>query len=211
MNQAAEQKLWFYLLLISLVISGIDPVADRLTWTLETFPVMIGLIVLIFSFKLFPLTILSYRLLAVFGFILIIGGYYTYAENPLFNWIQTELDLARNNYDRLGHIMQGVVPAIVGRELLLRTSPLQRGKWLFAIVCAISLAISAFYELVEWWVALVNEQAAESFLGTQGDNWDTQWDMFLALSGSIVAQLGLGRVHDRQLQTLLFKFNTSPN
>ena len=211
MNQAAEQKFWFFLLLISLVVSGLDPVADRLTWILETVPVMIGLIVLFFSFKAFPLTLLSYRLLALFGLILIVGGYYTYAENPLFNWIQSEFDLVRNNYDRLGHIMQGVVPAIVGRELLLRTSPLQRGKWLFAILCAISLAISAFYELIEWWVALINEQAAESFLGTQGDNWDTQWDMFLALSGSVIAQLGFGRLHDRQLQELLSKFDTPSN
>ena len=133
---------------------------------------------------------------------MIIGGYYTYAENPLFNWIQIEFDLARNHYDRLGHFMQGVVPAIVGRELLLRTSPLQRGKWLFFLACAISLAISAFYELIEWWVAVINEQAAEAFLGTQGDQWDTQWDMFLALLGSIFAQCSLSRIHDHQLKKI---------
>ncbi|RKZ98877.1 MAG: hypothetical protein DRQ46_00725, partial [Gammaproteobacteria bacterium] len=143
MNQAVEQKFWFYLLIISLIVSGISPVADCLTWLLETIPVMIGLLVLWGSYKAFPLTLLSYRLLGLFALILIIGGYYTYAENPLFNWIQIEFNLARNHYDRLGHFMQGIVPAIVGRELLLRTSPLQRGKWLFAIVCAISLAISA--------------------------------------------------------------------
>lgn len=202
MNQAVEQKFWFYLLIISLIVSGISPVADRLTWLLETIPVMIGLLVLWGSYKAFPLTLLSYRLLGLFALILIIGGYYTYAENPLFNWIQAEFDLARNHYDRLGHFMQGIVPAIVGRELLLRTSPLQRGKWLFAIACAISLAISAFYELIEWWVAIINEQAAEAFLGTQGDHWDTQWDMFLALTGSVLAQLLLGRQHDRQLRDL---------
>lgn len=200
--QFKESKFWFYFLLVSLLLSGIDPVADRLTWLLETFPVMIGLLVLWASFKRFPLTILSYRLLAIFGLILIIGGYYTYADNPLFDWIQTEFDLARNHYDRLGHFMQGVVPAIVGRELLLRTSPLQRGKWLFALACAISLAISASYELIEWWIAAINGQAAEAFLGTQGDNWDTQWDMFLALCGSVVAQLTLSRIHDRQLKVL---------
>ena len=200
--QLTEKKFWFFLLLIILLISGIDPVADRLTWLLETAPVMIALLVLKLSYVRFPLTQLSYRLLAIFGLILIVGGYYTYAENPLFNWIQTEFDLARNHYDRLGHILQGVVPAIVGRELLLRTSPLQRGKWLFCIVCAISLAISAFYELVEWWVAVINEQAAEAFLGTQGDNWDTQWDMFLALLGSIFAQWTLNRTHDQQLNNL---------
>lgn len=199
MNAITEQKFWFYLLLISLVVSGLDPVADRLTWLLETVPVMIALLVLWWTYKKLSLTLLSYRLLALFGLILIIGGYYTYAENPLFNWIEIEFNLARNHYDRLGHFVQGVVPAIVGRELLLRTSPLQRGKWLFAIACAISLAISAFYELVEWWVAVLNEQAAEAFLGTQGDNWDTQWDMFLALTGSILAQLFLSKYHDRQL------------
>ena len=202
MNQVVEHKFWFYLLIISLIVSGISPVADRLTWLLETVPVMIGLLVLWGSYKAFPLTLLSYRLLGLFALILIIGGYYTYAENPLFNWIQDEFDLARNHYDRLGHFMQGIVPAIVGRELLLRTSPLQRGKWLFAIVCAISLAISAFYELIEWWVAIINEQAAEAFLGTQGDHWDTQWDMFLALTGSVLAQLLLSRQHDRQLMDL---------
>ncbi|HHA19295.1 MAG: hypothetical protein DRQ39_00715 [Gammaproteobacteria bacterium] len=202
MNQAVEQKFWFYLLIISLIVSGISPVADRLTWLLETIPVMIGLLVLWGSYKAFPLTLLSYRLLGLFALILIIGGYYTYAENPLFNWIQIEFNLARNHYDRLGHFMQGIVPAIVGRELLLRTSPLQRGKWLFAIVCAISLAISACYEFIEWWAAIINEQAAEAFLGTQGDHWDTQWDMFLALTGSVLAQLLLSRQHDRQLMAL---------
>lgn len=202
-NQYIEHKFWFYLLLISLVLSGIDPVADRLTWLLETFPVMVGLLVLWRTFSRFPLTLLSYRLFAIFGLILIVGGYYSYAGNPLFDWIQIEFDLARNHYDRLGHFMQGVVPAIVGRELLLRTSPLQRGKWLFAIACAISLAISASYELVEWWIAVINEQAAEAFLGTQGDNWDAQWDMFLALCGSVLAQLTLSRLHDQQLKALV--------
>jgi len=200
MTQTTEQKFWLYFLLFSLLVSGISPVTDRLTWFLETFPVMIALPVLWFTYSRFTLTIISYRLLALFGLILIIGGYYSYAENPLFDWIQIEFDLARNHYDRFGHFFQGVVPAIVGRELLLRTSPLQRGKWLFAIACAISLSISAFYELIEWWVALLNEQAAESFLGTQGDNWDTQWDMFLALIGSISAQLFLAKQHDQQLK-----------
>ncbi len=198
-----EQKGWFYFVFTCLIVSGIQPVADRLTWFLETFPVMIALPILWFSHKKFVLTKLSYRLLTIFGLILIVGGYYTYAENPLFNWIQTEFDLARNHYDRFGHFLQGVVPAIVGRELLLRTSPLQRGKWLFALVCAISLSISAFYELIEWWVATINDQAAEAFLGTQGDNWDTQWDMFLALLGSLFAQLVLAKQHDRQLKSLI--------
>jgi len=202
MTREIEHRFWFYFLFVSLVFSGLSPVTDRLTWFLETFPVMIGLVVLWQTHFRFPLSLLSYRLLAIFGLILIIGGYYSYAENPLFNWIQTEFNLERNHYDRLGHFFQGIVPAIVGRELLLRTSPLQRSKWLFAIVCAISLSISAFYELIEWWVAVLNEQAAEAFLGTQGDNWDTQWDMFLALIGSILAQVFLAKTHDGQLKGL---------
>jgi putative membrane protein len=176
---------------------------------METVPVMIGVPILLLTSHRLPLTILSYRLLALFALILILGGHYTYAENPLFNWIQDELNMARNHYDRLGHIMQGVVPAIVGRELLLRTSPLQRGKWLFFIVCAISLAISACYELVEWLAAVVNAQAAAAFLGTQGDNWDTQWDMFLALFGSVLAQFLLAKIHDRQLERLPHQRDTA--
>jgi putative membrane protein len=121
----------------------------------------------------------------------------------LFNWIQEQWALERNYYDRLGHFFQGVVPAMVGREILLRTSPLERGKWLFFILCTISLAISAFYELIEWWVALMSGEAADAFLGTQGDNWDTQWDMFLALTGSILAQLFLSKAQDRQLKQIL--------
>jgi putative membrane protein len=198
-----EAKIWFYLVSITLILSGLDPVADRLTWWLETTPALIGLIVLSLTRAQFPLTNISYRLIAVFSLILIFGGHYTYAENPLFNWIQEQWALERNYYDRLGHFFQGVVPAMVGREILLRTSPLVRGKWLFFILCTISLAISAFYELIEWWVALMSGEAADAFLGTQGDNWDTQWDMFLALTGSILAQLSLSKVQDRQLKQIL--------
>jgi putative membrane protein len=200
-----EAKIWFYLVSIMLILSGLDPVADRLTWWLETTPALIGLIVLSLTRAQFPLTNISYRLIAVFSLILIFGGHYTYAENPLFNWIQEQWALERNYYDRLGHFFQGVVPAMVGREILLRTSPLERGKWLFFILCTISLAISAFYELIEWWVALMSGEAADAFLGTQGDNWDTQWDMFLALTGSILAQLFLSKGQDRQLKLILSK------
>ena len=202
MTRNREIACWYLFVLASLVYSGIKPEADRLTWTLETFPVMIGFVLLTVTYKKFPLTLLSYRLISLFSLILIIGGYYTYAKNPLFGWIQQQFDLARNDYDRLGHFMQGVVPAILSREILLRRSPLQRGKWLFFIACAISLAISACYEFIEWFAAVINAQAAAAFLGTQGDNWDTQWDMFLALIGSIVAQLTLVRYHDRQLREL---------
>lgn len=203
MTQTQEKLVWLFVVLFSLIYSSIDPVADRLTWFMETVPVMIAIPILLVTHKNFPLTLISIRVIAIFALILIIGGHYTYAENPLFNWIQDSLDLARNHYDRMGHFVQGVVPALVGRELLLRTSPLQRGKWLFFLICAVSLAISACYEFIEWWAALINAQAAEAFLGTQGDNWDTQWDMFLALTGSIIAQLTLAKTQDRQLRDLV--------
>lgn len=198
-----EKLIWLVLVSASLIFSGIDPVADRLTWFMETVPVMVAVPILILTHRRFPLTLVSVRLIAIFSLILIVGGFYTYAENPLFNWIQDEFELARNHYDRLGHFVQGVVPAMLGRELLLRTSPLTRGKWLFFLLCCVSLAISACYELIEWWTAVINQQAAEAFLGTQGDDWDAQWDMFLALCGSIISQLTLARAQDRQLRSLL--------
>jgi putative membrane protein len=188
--------------LLLLAISGIDPVADRYTWFLETFPVMIGLPLLILTWQRFPLTLLLYRLLALHAVILMIGGYYTYAEVPLFNWLQDVLDLSRNHYDRIGHLIQGFVPALLAREILLRRSPLQPGRWLFFLCVSVCLAFSAFYELIEWWVALLSGQSAEAFLGTQGDPWDTQTDMFLALIGAITSLLLLSSVHDRQLARL---------
>ncbi len=185
-----------------LIVSGVDPVADRYTWFLETVPVMLGLVLLTLTWRRFPLTPLLCRLLALHSLILIIGGYYTYAEVPLFNWLQETLDFSRNHYDRVGHFAQGFIPAILAREILLRRSPLQTGRWLFFIVLSICLAFSAFYELIEWWVALYSDQAAEAFLGTQGDTWDTQNDMFLALIGAISSQLLLAHLHDRQLARL---------
>ena len=189
-------------ILLILILSGIDPVADRYTWFLETFPVMIGLVLLTLTWRRFPLSLLLCRLLALHALILIIGGYYTYAEVPLFNWLQEAFDLSRNHYDRVGHFAQGFIPAILAREILLRRSPLSSGRWLFFICVSICLAFSAFYELIEWWVALFSGQGAEAFLGTQGDHWDTQNDMFLALIGAIAAQLLLSRPHDRQLERL---------
>ncbi|MTI63173.1 DUF2238 domain-containing protein [Methylophaga sp.] len=203
MTANQEQLAWLIVVTVSLLYSAIDPVADRLTWFMEVLPVMIAIPLLLASHRSFPLTAVTIRVIALFALILIVGGHYTYADNPLFDWIQQEWDLARNHYDRLGHFVQGVVPAMLGRELLLRTSPLQRGKWLFFLLCCVSLAVSACYEFIEWWVAEINQQAAESFLGTQGDNWDTQWDMFLALSGSILSQLFLAKSQDRQLRSLL--------
>jgi putative membrane protein len=198
-----EKLLWLFVVSISLLYSALDPVADRLTWFMETVPVMLAIPILLLTHQRFPLTQVTVRVIAIFALILIVGGHYTYAENPLFNWIQDEFDLARNHYDRMGHFVQGVVPAMVGRELLLRTSPLERGKWLFFLLCCVSLAVSACYEFIEWWAAVINDQAAEAFLGTQGDNWDAQWDMFLALIGSIVSQLTLANTQDRQLDRLL--------
>lgn len=185
-----------------LVFSGIDPVADRTTWFLETAPVMIGIAILVPTHGRFPLTPLLYRLLALHALILMVGGYYTYAEVPLFNWLRDAWELSRNHYDRVGHLAQGFIPAILAREILLRCSPLRPGRWLFFIVVSVCLAFSAFYEMIEWWVALVSEEAAESFLGTQGDPWDTQWDMSLALTGAVCSQLLLVRLHDRQLFSL---------
>jgi putative membrane protein len=182
----------------ALIVSGIGAY-DRTTWWLEIFPILIGGPILVATYRRFPLTSLVYTLLAIHAVILMVGGHYTYARVPLGQWVQDLFGFARNNYDRLGHFAQGFVPAMLVRELLLRTSPLRPGRWLFVLVTAVCLAISACYEFVEWWTALLGGQSAEAFLGTQGDVWDTQWDMFMALIGAIVAQLALNRVHDRAL------------
>ena len=185
-----------------MVVTGVRPPAGHQIWFLETFPVIIGAAILLPTYRAFPLTPLVYRLLALHAVVLIWGGYTTYAENPLFEWLQQTFDLARNYYDRLGHFMQGFVPALLAREILLRRSPLVTGKWLFFLVCCVCLAISACYEFIEWWVAIATGEAAEAFLATQGDVWDTQWDMFMALIGAITAQLTLAGLHDRQIGRL---------
>ncbi len=197
-NPKIDGRIWLVLTVLVLIWSGIGP-KDRFTWFLEVAPVLIALPILILSRRAFPLTSLAYGLLALHGVILMIGGHYTYAEMPLFNWLRDTYDLSRNHYDRLGHIMQGFVPAIVSREILLRTSPLKPGKWLFFLTLAVCLSISAFYEMIEWWVAVGSGDEAVAFLATQGDVWDTQWDMFLALCGALCSQLLLGSRHDRQL------------
>jgi putative membrane protein len=186
------------LVLVVLIWSGIDP-HDRFTWFLEVAPVLIGLPLVIATRRRFPLTPLLYSLLAVHAVILMVGGKYTYAQVPAGFWVQEWLGLARNHYDRLGHFAQGFVPAILAREILWRRSPLRGSRWLGFVVVAICLAFSAFYELIEWWTAAASGEAAEAFLGTQGDPWDTQWDMFLALLGAVTALLLLRGVHDRQL------------
>ncbi|MDH3671832.1 MAG: DUF2238 domain-containing protein [Gammaproteobacteria bacterium] len=183
------------------VWSAINP-HDRLTWSLEVAPVILAAIILAATYRRFRFTNLVYLLISIHAVILMVGGHYTYAEVPLFDWIKDTFGSARNHYDRVGHFTQGFVPALIAREILIRLSPLRAGRWLFFIVVCTCLAISAFYELIEWWVAVASGTAAEAFLGTQGDVWDTQWDMFLALCGAILAQLLLGRVHDRALERL---------
>ena len=186
---------------VGLAWSGLAPY-DRTTWWLEIFPILIGAPILVTTHRRFPLTPLLYTLLAVHAVILMVGGHYTYARVPLGFWAQEAFGFARNHYDRLGHFAQGFIPAILAREILLRTSPLRPGKWLFVLVTAVCLAFSACYEFFEWGAAITGGESADAFLGTQGDVWDTQWDMFLALIGAIVSQLTLSRVHDRALQKL---------
>jgi putative membrane protein len=164
--------------------------------------VLIAAPLLIVTYRRFPLTPLLYVLIALHALVLIVGGHYTYARVPLGFWMQDWFDLGRNHYDRIGHLMQGFVPAIVARELLLRATPLQPGAWLFTIVTLSTLGVSALYEFTEWWAALVGGSAATDYLGSQGDVWDTQWDMFCAFCGALVAQLTLGRLHDAQLARL---------
>lgn len=200
----SEKIILLLIGVVLLTISGISPY-DRATWWMEVAPILIVVPLLLVSAKRFPLTPLAYRLIFLHALILMVGGHYTYARVPLGYWVQNLLDLSRNHYDRLGHLAQGFVPAVIARELLLRTSPLRSGKWLFFLVTSVCLAISACYEFIEWWAALLGGEAATDFLGTQGDPWDTQWDMFLAFLGAMVAQLLLSRLHDRQIQAIACK------
>lgn len=191
---------WFLLAAVgaALLWSGVAP-TDRLTWLLEVVWVIAAIPLLLATRRRFPLTRLLYWLIAVHALVLIYGGKYTYAQTPLGDWARDAFDLARNNYDRLGHLAQGFIPAILARELLLRLTPLHRGGWLFYLVAAACLSFSAFFEFIEWWAALIMGGQADAYLATQGDVWDTHWDMFLALCGALAAQLLLARVHDRQL------------
>jgi len=189
-------------LLVSLVAiliwSGIGP-HDRFTWLLEVAPVLIGVPVLIWLRPTLRLTPLVYTLIWIHAIILMVGGHYTYAQVPLGFRIQEWFGFARNHYDRIGHFAQGFIPAMLAREILIRRSPLRGSRWLPFLVVCFCLAFSALYELIEFWTALASGEAAEAFLGTQGDVWDTQWDMQLALVGAITALATLWRVHDRQL------------
>jgi putative membrane protein len=200
MKQASSTELRVLLAVgaAALVSSGIGAF-DTMTWVLEVFPIVLGVPVLMATRKRFPLTPLLYRLIFVHALILMLGGHYTYARVPLGFWVQDLFGFARNHYDRLGHLAQGFIPAMIAREILLRTSPLKSGKWLFFLVTTICMGISVTYEFIEWWSALILGGGASEFLGTQGDVWDTQWDMFLATIGAITAQLLLSRAQDRQL------------
>lgn len=184
-----------------LVLSGFHPY-EAGTWAMEVAPVLIVLPVLWFSHRRFPLTPLLYALIFAHAAVLMLGGHYTYARVPLGEWAREAFDLQRNHYDRLGHLMQGFVPAIAARELLLRHTPLRPGGWLFTVVTAVALAISAIYELIEWGAAVALGAGADEFLATQGDPWDTQKDMLMAWIGALLAQWLLARGHDAQLRRL---------
>ena len=192
------RNLWLIIFFATLFWSGIEP-KDYLTWVLEVLPAVVGFAVLVATRRRFPLTSLAYVLILAHCIVLMVGGHYTYAEVPLFNWIRDGFGLERNNYDKLGHFMQGFVPAIVAREILVRNAIIAGKGWMFFIVVCICLAISAFYELIEWWVAILSDEAAEAFLGTQGYVWDTQSDMMYAMVGAIAALVLLSKLHDKQL------------
>ena len=195
--------LWLSIFTPVLIWSAALP-KDLFTWFLEVLPVFIGLFILLLTHKKFPLTSLLYTLILIHMIILMVGGHYTYAEVPLFEWIKEAFDQNRNNYDKVGHFAQGFIPAILAREILIRKHIVLSGKiWLNYIILSLVLAFSAVYELIEWWVALAVGENAEAFLGTQGYMWDTQSDMGYALFGGVMALLLLSKLHDRQLNKIL--------
>ncbi len=191
------------LVLAVLAWSMIDPYHWP-TWVMETLPVWIAMPLLVFTYQKFPLTKLAYGLIAIHAVILTVGAHYTYARVPLFNWIRDTFDMARNSYDGVGHFAQGFIPALIARELLIRTSDLRPGKWMFVIIVLSCLGISAIYELLEWAAAMSAGEGADDFLSTQGDIWDTQKDMALAGIGAIISLLTLSHFHDKQLRKLTF-------
>jgi len=190
--------IWIAIYLVVLIWSGIDP-KDQFTWFLEVFPAIIGGLALAVTYKSFRLTHLVYVLILIHCVILMVGGHYTYAEVPLFDQLKELLGSSRNNYDKVGHFAQGFIPAMVAREIILRKEIIKGAAWQFFFIVSFCLGLSAFYELIEWWVAVATGEGAEAFLGTQGYVWDTQSDMGLALAGSIAALVTLKKAHDRQL------------
>jgi putative membrane protein len=192
---------WLLVFFIVLIWSAIHP-ADYFTWFLEVLPALVGLVVMSLTYRTFRLTQLAYALILVHCIILMVGGHYTYAKVPLFDWIRDYFELERNNYDKVGHFAQGFIPAIVAREILIRKAVVNGGRWLSFLVVCFCLAFSALYELIEWWVAVFSGESAEAFLGTQGYVWDTQSDMALALFGAVIGLIVLSRFHDNQLRRL---------
>ncbi len=196
-----KKIIWLAVLISVFIWSAIEP-KDRLTWLLEVFPVIIALPVLAVTYNKFRLTPLVYVLILLHCLVLLVGGHYTYAEVPLFNDMKTWFGFERNNFDKLGHLMQGLVPAMIARELVIRLDIVRGIYWRnFFIMCFV-LALSAFYEMLEWWVALLSQEAAEAFLGMQGYEWDTQSDMGYALMGAVAALLLLSKMHDKQLKRI---------
>jgi putative membrane protein len=193
--------LWIAIYVAGLLWSAIEP-KDYFTWWLEVLPALLALLLLAITYRAFPLTPLAYGLILIHCLILMVGGHYTYAEVPLFDWLQEVLGQRRNNFDKLGHFAQGLVPAIVAREVLIRKAVVNGRGWLNFVVVCFALALSAFYELLEWWVALMSGESAEAFLALQGYSWDTQSDMAYALAGAALALALLARLHDRQIRRL---------
>lgn len=199
------KKYWFLIILffIGLVLSGINP-HDYFTWILEVFPAVIGFVILVSTFRKFRFTDLTYILILIHCYILFIGGHYTYAEVPLFNWIRDVFNQSRNNYDKVGHFAQGFVPALIVRELFIRMEIVKKGLWLSFLTVCVCVTISAFYEFLEWFVAVASGQSAEAFLGTQGYAWDTQSDMLYATIGAICMIIFLSRFQDKQIEKVKF-------
>ena len=203
MKQITKDRFLHAFLLLSLIAvfvwSLIRPF-HLFSWFSAVLPVVVGVPILVLSYNRFRFTNFTYLLMWIHTVILLVGGHYTYARMPLFNWIRDAFELSRNHYDRIGHFAQGFVPAIIAREILIRKSPVKTGKWLFFIVLSFCVALSASWELYEWLMALVTGTPADIFLATQGDVWDTQWDMFLALTGAVSSLIIFGRLHDKHLQ-----------
>lgn len=201
MPEKSRFPLFFTILSLIILFVSFIFTRDKFTWVLEVAPILIALPLLVATYRFFQFSQLIYILLTIHFVILAVGGIYTYAEVPLGFWIQDIFGFERNHYDRIGHFFQGFVPALVLREILLRTSPLRPGKWLFAIIIWMCLGFSAFYELIEWWTAASQGASADAFLGSQGDIWDAQKDMLLAFIGAVSALLIFSRIHDRSMSS----------
>jgi putative membrane protein len=203
MTMKRDRTLVFFLTIIIalLAATAINPY-DRTTWLMEVAPILIAVPILVLTYRSFPLTSLLYILLFLHAFVLIFGGAYTYARVPLGFWLQNLFSFSRNKYDRIGHFLQGFIPALLAREILLRGGYVSSRRMAVFLAICVAMAISAWYELIEWAAALVLGQSADAFLGTQGDQWDTQWDMFMCFVGAVVAMTSLSREQDRQMARL---------